>query len=38
MRAVIRPAASLSNDVTRPAGLLSPVRVRGDYVYTFALP
>jgi quinohemoprotein ethanol dehydrogenase len=25
------------NDVTRPAGLLSPVRVRGDYVYTFAL-
>jgi alcohol dehydrogenase (cytochrome c) len=26
------------NDVTRPAGLLSPVRVRGDYVYTFALP
>jgi alcohol dehydrogenase (cytochrome c) len=26
------------NDVTRPAGLLSPVRVRGDFVYTFALP
>jgi glucose dehydrogenase len=26
------------NDVTRPAGLLSPVRVRGDYIYTFALP
>jgi quinohemoprotein ethanol dehydrogenase len=26
------------NDVTRPNGLLSPVRVRGDYVYTFALP
>ena len=26
------------NDVTRPAGLLSPIRVRGDYVYTFALP
>jgi len=26
------------NDVTRPAGLLSPLRVRGDYVYTFALP
>lgn len=25
------------NDVTRPQGLLSPVRVRGDYVYTFAL-
>jgi glucose dehydrogenase len=25
------------NDVTRPAGLLSPLRVRGDYVYTFAL-
>jgi quinohemoprotein ethanol dehydrogenase len=25
------------NDVTRPNGLLSPVRVRGDYVYTFAL-
>src|SRR4051812_10575876 len=26
------------NDVTRPTGLLSSVRVRGDYVYTFALP
>jgi glucose dehydrogenase len=26
------------NDVTRPAGLLSSQRVRGDYVYTFALP
>lgn len=26
------------NDVTRPDGLQSPVRVRGDYVYTFALP
>jgi quinohemoprotein ethanol dehydrogenase len=26
------------NDVTRPGGLLSPLRVRGDYVYTFALP
>jgi quinohemoprotein ethanol dehydrogenase len=25
------------NDVTRPAGLLSPIRVRGDYIYTFAL-
>jgi quinohemoprotein ethanol dehydrogenase len=26
------------NDVTRPYGLLDPRRVRGDYVYTFALP
>jgi glucose dehydrogenase len=26
------------NDVTRPFGLLDPRRVRGDYVYTFALP
>jgi quinohemoprotein ethanol dehydrogenase len=26
------------NDVTRPNGLLDPRRVRGDYVYTFALP
>jgi quinoprotein glucose dehydrogenase len=26
------------NDVTRPAGLLSPVRVRSDLVYTWALP
>ena len=26
------------NDVTRPLGLLAPQRVRGDYVYTFALP
>ena len=26
------------NDVTRPAGLLSPVRVRNDLVYTWALP
>jgi quinohemoprotein ethanol dehydrogenase len=25
------------NDVTRPGGLLSPLRIRGDYVYTFAL-
>src|SRR4051812_34824486 len=25
------------NDVSRPGGLLSSVRVRGDYVYTFAL-
>ena len=25
------------NDVTRPYGLLDPRRVRGDYVYTFAL-
>jgi len=25
------------NDVTRPFGLLDPRRVRGDYVYTFAL-
>jgi hypothetical protein len=25
------------NDVTRPNGLLDPRRVRGDYVYTFAL-
>jgi quinohemoprotein ethanol dehydrogenase len=26
------------NDVTRPNGLLDPRRVRGDYIYTFALP
>jgi len=26
------------NDVTRPYGLLDPRRIRGDYVYTFALP
>jgi quinohemoprotein ethanol dehydrogenase len=26
------------NDVSRPFGLLDPRRVRGDYVYTFALP
>jgi len=26
------------NDVTRPFGLLDPRRVRGDYIYTFALP
>ena len=26
------------NDVTRPSGLQDPHRVRGDYVYTFALP
>ncbi|HZT15505.1 MAG TPA: PQQ-binding-like beta-propeller repeat protein [Gaiellaceae bacterium] len=26
------------NDVTRPYGLQDPRRVRGDYVYTFALP
>ena len=26
------------NDVTRPFGLLDPRRVRGDFVYTFALP
>ena len=26
------------NDVTRPKGLLDSTRVRGDYVYTFALP
>jgi PQQ-dependent dehydrogenase (methanol/ethanol family) len=26
------------NDVTRPFGLLDPRRVRGDHVYTFALP
>ena len=26
------------NDVTRPYGLLDPRRVRGDYIYTFALP
>ena len=25
------------NDVTRPFGLLDPRRIRGDYVYTFAL-
>jgi quinohemoprotein ethanol dehydrogenase len=26
------------NDVTRPFGLLDPRRIRGDFVYTFALP
>jgi quinohemoprotein ethanol dehydrogenase len=26
------------NDVTRPNGLLDPHRIRGDFVYTFALP
>jgi hypothetical protein len=26
------------NDVTRPFGLLDPRRIRGDYIYTFALP
>ncbi len=34
----IEVGGSAHNDVTRPYGLLDPRRVRGDYVYTFALP
>lgn len=34
----VEDGGSGHNDVTRPDGLLSPIRVRGDYVYTFALP
>ncbi|HLX19924.1 MAG TPA: PQQ-binding-like beta-propeller repeat protein [Gaiellaceae bacterium] len=34
----VEDGGSGHNDVTRPAGLLAPQRVRGDYVYTFALP
>jgi len=34
----IEVGGSGHNDVTRPAGLLGSQRVRGDYVYTFALP
>jgi alcohol dehydrogenase (cytochrome c) len=34
----VEDGGSGHNDVTRPYGLLDPRRVRGDYVYTFALP
>ena len=34
----VEDGGSGHNDVTRPFGLLDPRRVRGDYVYTFALP
>ena len=34
----VEDGGSGHNDVTRPNGLLDPRRVRGDYVYTFALP
>ncbi|MBV8066200.1 MAG: PQQ-binding-like beta-propeller repeat protein [Actinobacteria bacterium] len=34
----VEDGGSGHNDVTRPAGLLAPQRIRGDYVYTFALP
>ena len=34
----VEDGGSGHNDVTRPYGLLDPRRIRGDYVYTFALP
>lgn len=33
----VEVGGSSHNDVTRPYGLLDPRRVRGDYIYTFAL-